>query len=128
MGYAFEKLMQNGAKDVTFTPIFGKKMRPSYQINVLCDESTRETLTKLLFLHTTTIGVRYCTMQRSVMQRQTRFVETPYGRAAVKHCVYADIVRDYVEYESAKQLAEQHNAPLFEVAQAVLQAAKGNEG
>ena len=95
---------------------------------MLCSESARETLTRLLFLHTTTIGVRYCQMQRSEMEREIRHVETPYGRATVKHCVYQDIVRDYVEYESAKQLAEQHNIPLFGAVQAVLDAAKGNEG
>ena len=35
-GYTQEKLFQNGALDVFYTPIFMKKNRPAYRLTVAC--------------------------------------------------------------------------------------------
>ena len=38
LGYTCEKLFQNGALDVFYTPIFMKKGRPAYRLSVTCKE------------------------------------------------------------------------------------------
>ena len=44
LSYVMQRLLEAGAKDVYFTPIYMKKNRPAYQINVICAE---EDITKL---------------------------------------------------------------------------------
>ena len=36
LGFLMERLMQAGAKDVHYTPVYMKKNRPAYQVNVIC--------------------------------------------------------------------------------------------
>ena len=58
LGFASEMLLNAGALDVYTIPIGMKKNRPGVMLNVLCRPESREKMVKLLFLHTTTIGVR----------------------------------------------------------------------
>lgn len=115
LGYTLSVLMDGGARDVFFTPVYTKKNRPAYRLTLLCDEEKREKLTRLLFLHTSTIGVRWHRENRTVMDRCFGSVETRYGTAKIKHCSYGDISRNYIEYESARLLAEENNLPLCEI-------------
>ena len=56
LGFLMERLMQVGAKDVHYTPVYMKKNRPAYQVNVICKKEDAEKLEKLIFQGTTTIG------------------------------------------------------------------------
>ena len=110
-----EKLFKEGAKDVFFTPVFGKKNRPSYLLTVICSPLRQESLTKLIFNHTSTIGVRHRVQSRTAMCREYLAVHTKYGNAIVKRCTFDDITRNYIEYENAKELAEKKNLPLSDI-------------
>lgn len=100
-----ERLLAEGCLDVFFTPVFMKKNRPGQLLTVLCREGEEERFASLLFLLTTTIGVRYRPLERFVMRRAAGEVMTPYGRLKVKRCSFGDICRSYVEFESARELA-----------------------
>ena len=100
LGYAMERLLEAGARDVYYTPVYMKKNRPAYQLNVICDEESTALMEEIIFRETTTIGIRKMKMQRAVMQREICRVETSLGMAEVKVCRAGEIVRVYPEYES----------------------------
>lgn len=100
LGYAMERLLEAGARDVYYTPVYMKKNRPAYQLNVICDEESTALMEEIIFRETTTIGIRKMKMQRAVMQREIRRVETSLGMAEVKVCRAGEIVKVYPEYES----------------------------
>jgi len=122
LGYAMEVLINSGANDCFYTPIFMKKNRPAYLLTVLCEQTSRENIVKLLFKHTTTIGIRTSKMPRIKMNRKIYTVATKYGEVQVKQCTYDDIVKNYVEYETAKKLAVQNNISVDDVFRAAYNA------
>ena len=107
MGYCLERLLDTGARDAFFTPIYMKKNRPAYQISVLCDEEQIEEMNAILFRETTTIGVRRYPVEREVLERRIEEVSTPFGQAKVKVCMLDGKEIRYPEYESVKKLARE---------------------
>lgn len=105
LGYVMERLIAAGAKDVHYTPVFMKKNRPAYQLNVLCDEADREKLEQIIFAETTTIGIRRVHMERSVLPRESRTMRTSLGEARIKLCGARTQRRIYPEYDSVAALA-----------------------
>ena len=97
LGYCMGKLLQAGARDVHYIPVYMKKNRPAYQLDVICEEEKRETLESIIFTETTTIGIRRCQMERTVMKREFATITTEYGDAAVKICRHGEIEKVYPE-------------------------------
>ena len=123
LGYAMECLLEAGAKDVFFTPVFMKKNRPAYQISVLCAEEQIREMDAVLFRETTTIGVRRSRVQREVLERRAREVETIYGSALVKVCGLEGKEVCYPEYESVKRICREQGRSFREIYRAVQKAA-----
>lgn len=119
LGYAIEKLLENGALDVYYTPIFMKKSRPAYTLSVLCDKALEKNIISTIFEHTTAIGLKRQIIERIKMKRKFETVATIYGDVVLKHCSYEDIEKTYLEYESVKKCAVEHKVPLKEVEKAV---------
>ncbi len=115
LGYAMECLLEAGAKDVFFTPVFMKKNRPAYQISVLCEEEQIRELDAVLFRETTTIGVRRSRVKREVLERRIREIETIYGPAQVKVCSFEGKEVCYPEYESIKRICREQGRSFREV-------------
>lgn len=107
LGFAMELLMEAGANDAWYTPIFMKKNRPAYQLSVLCGEEERERLEDILLTQTTTIGIRRYPVERTVLGREAKTAETRYGTAAVKVCRHKDHVFCYPEYESIRRICKE---------------------
>ncbi len=95
-GYVMDRLFEAGARDVYYTPIYMKKNRPSYQLNVICREEDISKLEQIIFYETTTIGIRRMKLERTVLKREKCMKNTSFGMLAVKMC--GD--RVYPEYES----------------------------
>ena len=110
LGFAMEALLEAGAADVWYSPIFMKKNRPAYQLSVLCKEEVRERLEDILFVHTTTIGIRRYLVERTVLERQIRQVETKYGMVDVKVCCHKNRSFCYPEYESIRKICRGREA------------------
>jgi hypothetical protein len=104
LSMAMELLLQNGAKDVYYTPIFMKKNRPAYMLGVICSEKQIELLEEIIFTHTTSIGLRKYQTTRTTLNREFLTIRTPYGEAIVKVCSFKDKKYYYPEYESIKKL------------------------
>lgn len=105
LSIAMDILFQNGAKDVYYTPIYMKKNRPAYMLGVICDEVVIEKLEELIFIHTTTIGIRKYEASRRILKRDIKNITTPFGDAQVKVCSFKDNTYYYPECESVKKLS-----------------------
>ncbi|MFD1420066.1 nickel insertion protein [Lactiplantibacillus songbeiensis] len=123
LGYVMTQLLAAGAYDVYFTPIQMKKNRPAVKLSVLGNPLAKTALTKLILAETSTIGVRYQTWQRAIMQRHFETVQTPYGAVQLKVATYDDIEKKTPEFDDCAQLARKNHIPLMTVYQAALAAA-----
>lgn len=120
LGYALERLFEAGARDVHYHPVYMKKNRPGWQLNVICDACDVEKLEHIIFRETTTIGIRRIKLERSVLAREEATVDTSYGSARVKLCVLPDGGRRcYPEYESVAEICRRHGKSYNEVYQMV---------
>ena len=115
LGYTLEKLMEAGARDAFYQPVFMKKNRPAWLLTVICKEEQREVLENIIFRETTTIGIRRSVMERTILEREILTVNTAYGTAQVKKCTTGSTVRFYPEYESAAALSRSAGVPLQDV-------------
>ncbi|MCB6201945.1 nickel pincer cofactor biosynthesis protein LarC [Extibacter muris] len=105
LGYVMERLMEEGARDVNYMPVYMKKNRPAYQLNIICTEEDITKLEQIVFEETTTIGIRRQRMERSVLARTVETIRTSIGEARVKVCTVGSGVRKYPEYESVAALS-----------------------
>ncbi|MBR4939808.1 MAG: nickel pincer cofactor biosynthesis protein LarC, partial [Burkholderiaceae bacterium] len=128
LGYVMDRLFEAGALDVCYSSIFMKKNRPATMLTVLCKEEKRQTLERIIFTETTTIGIRRMTMQRALLERTFENVETPLGEVTMKVCSYEDEAGvqtfSYPEFESVKKLAQTHGLPLKVVFNVAVQSRK----
>ena len=116
LGFALERLMDAGARDAFYTPVFMKKNRPGWLLSVLCDPADADRFTALLFRHTTTLGVRRTLHDRTVLPRDFRTVSTPWGDVSVKTTTVDGTTRFHPEYDAIAHIAREHDLPLREVA------------
>ena len=115
LGFVMERLMKAGARDVHYVPVFMKKNRPAWVLNVICKEEDMETLQNIIFEETTTIGIRYTKMKRTILQREARAVQTPWGETLVKVCRLNGKEQLYPEYESVAQLSRENEVPFTQI-------------
>ena len=114
-GYVSEKLFQNGALDVFYTPIYMKKNRPAYRLTVACKKEDIYKLQNIIFRETTTIGIRYRSEYRTELGRENVEIDTKYGKIKAKKVVNDGEIYYYPEYESIKKIAIENNVPLKEL-------------
>lgn len=110
LGYTMEKLLKAGARDVHYYPVFMKKNRPAWQLNVICTKDQIPTLETIIFRETTTIGIRRQEMERTCLDRRQDEVETPYGKVQIKICSHNGETWCYPEYDSVAKVAGKCNA------------------
>lgn len=121
LGYTMEKLFEAGALDVHYSPIYMKKNRPAWELVVICKEDQKEKLEDIIFSETTTIGIReFTSLMRSILHRETKEIDTPYGKAKVKEVTLPEGKRYYPEYEVVKTLAEKNGKPFQTVFNEIL--------
>lgn len=124
LGFVMERLMKAGARDVHYVPVFMKKNRPAWVLNVICKEEDIETLQNIIFEETTTIGIRYSIMERTILPRETRTLPTPWGEVLAKVCILNGKEQLYPEYESVAQLSREKEIPFAEIYRYIVLANK----
>ena len=128
LGYAMEKLMEAGAADVWYQPIYMKKNRPAVMLCVLCRLEQLEQLEGIIFEHTTTIGIRRQPVWREVLNRRLEQRPTRYGSVQAKVCELNGRSRIYPEHEEIRRICEAYGLGYEQVRQemtADLNAAPG---
>jgi pyridinium-3,5-bisthiocarboxylic acid mononucleotide nickel chelatase len=114
--YIFEKFFQEGALDVYLTPIMMKKNRPGTKLSLLVEKASGEKMKALIFLETTTLGIRISEVQREALQRKFIKKETPLGRVTYKEAYYQGRkVKSTPEYEDCRRLAREQKISISKV-------------
>ncbi len=115
-GYVMEKLFEAGALDVYLTQILMKKNRPGVKLTVLCRQKDRDALGELILRETSTIGLRFFSAQRKVLQRRIDTVDTSFGKIRVKRSTLEDgTIRQTPEFDDCKKIAKKLNIPLIDI-------------
>jgi pyridinium-3,5-bisthiocarboxylic acid mononucleotide nickel chelatase len=126
LGFVMEKSLELGALDCWFTPIQMKKNRPATMISILCEAHNRQKLTELLYLETTTLGVRIRSVEREILERKIVKVSTQFGEIDVKIGVFdGKEVNAMPEFEQLKRIATEQNISLKLLKEEVLRKYKG---
>ncbi len=111
IGLMIDKLISNGAKDVTVSSAITKKGRPTNLVSVICDSSAINGLINTLVSETGTLGVRIRTSNRYVVPRILISVPVViHGKSFTVRCKIAkdsDVVKHFkVELEDVKSVSE----------------------
>src|SRR5262245_20759403 len=114
--FLMERLFEAGALDVSIQPIQMKKNRPGMLVRVLARPSDKIAAAHRMLSESTAIGVRVFEVDRVVLRREIRRVETPYGRIAVKVVTDPEGRETFsAEIDDCVRAARKHGAPLREV-------------
>jgi hypothetical protein len=101
-----EKLMENGAKDVTVTHAITKKGRPTQLVSVICNSQNANSLLKILINETRTLGVRIRTSERYIVPRKILESEvTLENQNFTIHYKISDSEHFKLEFEDVKSIS-----------------------
>ncbi|WP_419784233.1 nickel pincer cofactor biosynthesis protein LarC [Maridesulfovibrio sp.] len=116
LGAALDQLMEDGAMDVHFTPIVMKKNRPATTLSLLCSAEDEDKFKRLIFKHTTTLGIKSIDIEKTILGVSFDILETPLGTVTMKNAILdGEIIRSKPELEDCRALAKEHGIPLSEV-------------
>lgn len=115
-GYIEEKLLKAGALDVYKTPIIMKKGRPAVKLSVLVDRDRIKEVQDIIFLETTSAGIRKYKVDKVMLDRDFSKVKTRYGEITVKNLYHqGKLIRQKPEYEDCKRAAGENGIAISEV-------------
>ncbi len=114
VGFAMERLLEEGAHDVFTVPINMKKSRPGIMIEVICAKTDTDRMIRLMFKHTTTIGVRQFEYKRNILSRHIIEKETNEGTIRIKESDGYGTGRSKYEFEDLARIARKKDISLRE--------------
>lgn len=121
IGYLFDKLLSEGASDVSVIPIIMKKNRQGTLIKIIAKKSKRDHLINVLFNETGTLGIRIIPqLHRGLAERKIieKEIEINNEKFIVRYKVGKindKIISKRPEYEDVKKIANETNLPLREI-------------
>lgn len=115
IGFAMNRLLESGAADVFTIPVGMKKNRPGILLTCICSEEKREEMVRLIFKHTTTIGIRENRLDRYVLDRSEKYVATEYGNVKVKESKGYGVTRTKEEYNDLEKIALENDIDISDI-------------
>jgi len=127
--FLMERLFEEGALDVSLSPLQMKKNRPGVLLRAICREENRPQVIEIILNESTSLGVRYYEVERLKTLRRLETVETRFGKVRVK--IYKDgDINVSPEYEDCRRIAKESKVPLRKVydeaVKAFFSSARGN--
>ncbi len=121
LAFAAERLMEEGAKDVTLSSVQMKKGRPATLMTVMCadEEAEKERFVRLIFRYTSTIGIRELISERYILDRSEETLDTAYGRVRCKRVSGYGVDRCKFEYEDLARIAREQGVSIAEARELV---------
>lgn len=128
LGYAMECLLEAGALDASCFPVYMKKNRPAYMLQVICREEKQEELEAILFRETTSIGLRRYREEREILPRTFAEVCLKTGeKVRIKICEHHGQKFYYPEYETVKAACRESGRAFREVYEEAAALAGGEQ-
>ena len=117
LGNMIEKIMSNGAKDVTITSGITKKGRPTQLISVICDSESMNSILELLVAETKTLGVRIRNSERYVVPRsiEQETVEIDGHKFPIHYKIVKGNSHFKIEFEDIKSISDSLNKPFHQI-------------
>ena len=117
LGNMIEKIMSNGAKDVTITSAITKKGRPTQLISVICDSESMNSILELLVAETKTLGVRIRNSERYVVPRSIEqdTIEIDGHKFPVHYKMVKGNAHFKIEFEDIKSISDCLNKPFHQI-------------
>lgn len=126
LAFAGERLMQEGALDISVSPLTMKKGRSGVLFTVLCKTRDEERMARAVLRETSTHGVRVRRCGKYILTPSVRTAETSFGQVPVKCADGFGIHREKPEYEAVAAIARERNLPFQQVWEQVLTESKQN--
>jgi uncharacterized protein (TIGR00299 family) protein len=130
VGNSVDKLLREGAKDVSIIPMFTKKNRPGQILKIVADRKDVKRLSRIVIEETGTLGVRVYPCERHIVGRELSLVDVLIDdvKERVKVKVARDrngnIIRVKPEYEEVKRLSDKTGKSLREINEIVTMRAR----
>lgn len=118
LGFAMDRLLEAGALDVSYTPVFMKKSRPGVILTCLCRPGDADRLAKEMLRHTSTFGVRRTDCTRYAMAVSAEELESGAGAMVRKTGTGFGLTKSKPEYASLAEAAEAGHLTLEEARKA----------
>ena len=130
LGNMIEKIMSNGAKDVTITSGITKKGRPTQLISVICDSESMNAILELLVAETKTLGVRIRNSERYVVPRSIEqdTVEIDGHKFAVHYKIVKGDSHFKIEFEDIKSISDSLNKPFHQIEELIREKIMEKDG
>jgi uncharacterized protein (TIGR00299 family) protein len=122
IGFAMDCLFEAGALEVYTIPLGMKKSRPGVMLCVICKEADKDKMVKLVFRHTTTLGIRENRSRRYTLKRNVKTFASPYGDVRVKYSEGYDVSRKKFEYNDLARIAKERGISVDEALKLVEQS------
>lgn len=119
IGYAMSCLFEAGALEVYTIPVGMKKNRPGTLLSVMCTDESRDEMVRLIFKHTTTLGIRENISRRYKLSRRVESVVTEFGEVRKKISTGFGVSREKLEYDDIVRVAKAHDMSMSEVIQLI---------
>lgn len=118
------RLLDAGADDAWLTPIVMKKGRPAHTLSVLCSEQVADAVRRIIFMETSTIGLRESRVGKRALDRTTTVVRVDGVEIRVKTAVLDGLVVNALpEYDDVVAAAAELGRPVKAVLAAAAAAA-----
>ena len=119
LGHLIEKIMDQGAKDVSIYPGITKKGRPTNLVCIICDDVKVDTIIDTLVLETGTLGIRILNSNRFIVPRSNHnFSLTFDGRVFevnYKKSSHNGKTHFKIEFDDLKNMSNALDRPIVDI-------------
>lgn len=121
LGYLFDLLLDNGARDVSLVPIIMKKNRPGYILKVIAKRESTDKLVGLIFREVGTLGIRIAPhlhrglAKREFVKKELEIDSKKFEATYKIGYVDGEVISSRMEFEDAKKIAIETGIPLKDI-------------
>ena len=130
IGHTVDKLLEEGAKDVSVIPMFTKKNRPGQILKVIADRKDVQHLARILVDETGTLGVRVYQLGRHILLREVTSMDVKIDersypvRVKIARDLRGNVIQIKPEYDDVEKLAREMKKPYRTVMERIARKAR----